>query len=67
MVKSYLAIFWNIKSKKSTHQYSDLITDPLITMYIPVCIAQSQQKAFTSQTVHQERQDDLHADQQTGM
>lgn len=32
-----------------------------------VCVAQSQQKAFTSQMVHQERQDELHADQQTGM
>ena len=36
-------------------------------MYIPVCVAQSQQKAVTGQMVHQERQDDLHADQQSGM
>ena len=39
----------------------------MTVMYIPVCVAQSQQKAVTIQMIHQERQDDVHADPQTGM
>ena len=50
-----------------THQYSNLITDLMTVMYIPVCVAQSQQKADTIQMIHQEIQDDVQANPQTGM
>ena len=39
----------------------------MTVMYIPVCVAQSQQKVVTIQMIHPERQDDVFGNPQTGM